>query len=232
MSDIKNKIFTISGDPRSGKSTIVKYLVEIFEGLGFEVKILESGKKFREISQRRYLEKYPDRIEAKQADIQADEDFAKERAEIDQEVDQWLASLGDIINSKDTPNVIYIIDSRLAWHFMNADSFDACITVNDKVEAGKRAFNDKSKGPQDSYNTLEEAIEHTLKRALAEIKRFAERGINKNDPNNFDYVKDTSNVKFEETLQVAIEIALRALQYWKIRKRENSVLTQNKGDER
>lgn len=231
MNGIRNKILTISGDPRSGKSTIVKYLVEILENIGYEVRIYESGNKFREISQRRYLEMYPDRIDAKQADIQADEDFAKERDKIDEEVDQWLASLGDTINSEDTPNVIYIVDSRLAFHFMNADSFDACITVNDKVEAGMRAYNDKSKGPQDSYDTPEEAIKHTLARALAEIRRFAERGINKNDPNNFDYIKDTSHITLEQLPQLAREIYERAMQFWRLKGIEKSKSTIDRDDD-
>lgn len=231
MGDIRNKILTISGDPRSGKSTIVKCLVQILENMGYEVRIYESGIKFRDISQRRYSKMYPDRIDAKQADIQSDEEFAKERDKIDKEVDDWLKGLGNEINSEDTPNVIYIVDSRLAFHYMNADSFDACITVNDKVEAGMRAYKDKSKGPQDSYDTPEEAIIHTLARALAEIERFAEKGINKNDPNNFDYIKDTSHVTLQELPQLAREIYERAMQFWRLKGIEKSKSTTDREDD-
>ena len=232
MGDIRNKIITISGDPRSGKSTIVRYLIEMFEKMGLSVKVIESGKRFREISQRRYFEKYPDRTDAKQADIQADEDFAKERSEIDKEVDEWLASLGKIINSKDTPNNIYIIDSRLAWFFLKEEeTYDLRITVEDEIEAGRRALNDKSKGLQDSYINLQDAIEHTSKRRMLEIERFAKRGINIQDSRNFNFNKDTSNIKMEDLPQLATQIALDALEYWK-RRDDKDKIRQNGDEER
>lgn len=225
MSKIRNKIITVSGDPRSGKSTIIKYLVKIFENMGFRVHVLESGAKFREISQRRYLEKYPDRVDAKQSDIQADESFAEERRQIDEEVDQWLRDLKKIINCKDTPNDIYIVDSRLAWFFFGEEeqdgeeeSFDMRITVDDEIEAGRRALNDKSKGPNDLYDKLTDAVEHTKKRKEAERKRYGERGINIGNPKNFNYNKDTSHVKIEELEKLAQEIVVEVLSYW--RKRE------------
>lgn len=223
MSKIRNKIITISGDPRSGKTTLVEYLVEILENMGFRVHVRASGDKYREISQQRYLEKYPDRVNAKQADIQTDESFAKERREIDEEVDRWLVSLREIINCKETPKDIYIIDSRLAWYFMGeGESYDVRITVKNKIEAGRRALKDKSKGPQDSYKDLPDAVEHTSRRTIAERERYIARGIDIEDSNNFNYNKDTSDIEIGEYRQLAMEIIEGAFTFWKKRETEKT----------
>lgn len=69
MSEIKNKIITISGEPASGKSTVVKAFKEKSENMGYTVHIISTGLVFREIIKKEYLKMYPDRTDANLADI-------------------------------------------------------------------------------------------------------------------------------------------------------------------
>lgn len=204
MSEIKNKIITISGEPRSGKSTVVKKIVEKYQNLGYRVHVVETGRIFRDLSQKEYLKMYPDRINTNQADIQSDETFAEKRAEIDIAIDEHIAQLGKEINSEERPNDIYIIDSRLAWHNI-PDSYAIRLTVAEQI-AGERALLDKSKGSQDSYETVEDAIEKTRQRKLGEIKRYKERyGVDLTDPNNYDLIVDTSYSNTAELADIIID---------------------------
>ena len=61
MSEIRNKIITISGEPRSGKSTVVKEIVAKYQQMGFNVHVVETGALFRQISEKEYLKMYPDK---------------------------------------------------------------------------------------------------------------------------------------------------------------------------
>lgn len=199
MDKIKNKIITISGEPRSGKSTVVTQLVRRYNELGYRVHVIETGKLFREISEAEYSKMYPEKTDIKQADIQDDETFAKKRAEIDSAIDGMIAEKGREINSQERPSDVYIIDSRLAWHNI-PDSYAVRLTVAEKI-AGQRAFKDKSKGSKDSYDTIEEATEKTKQRTLGEVRRYKQRyGVDLTDPKNYDLIVDTS---YSDTLELA-----------------------------
>lgn len=204
MDKIRNKIITISGEPRSGKSTVVKEIVEKYKQLGFKVHVIETGKLFRERSQMEYLKMYPDRADTNQADIQDDATFAKKRAEIDAAIDGWIAQMGEEINSEERPNDVYIIDSRLAWHNIPS-SYAVRLTVDERI-AGQRAFKDKSKGKQDSYDTVEEATEKTKQRKIGEIKRYKQRyGVDLTNPENYDLIVDTSYSNTPELASIIID---------------------------
>lgn len=136
MEQIRNKIITISGEPASGKSTVVKYLNENYSKNGFKVHIISTGEIFRKVATREYQKMYPDREIPSIADIQADKAFAEKRGEIDGMIDGEIKALGIKINSEERPDDVYIIDSRLAWHNIPS-SFAVRLTVNKKI-AGKR----------------------------------------------------------------------------------------------
>ena len=55
MSKIKNRIITISGEPASGKSTIIQRLKEDYEKQGYRVHIFSVGHEFRKIAQEKGL---------------------------------------------------------------------------------------------------------------------------------------------------------------------------------
>ena len=61
LEKIKNKIITISGEPASGKSTVVKEIKSKYENEGYTVHIISVGDVFREMVKKEYLKKYPDR---------------------------------------------------------------------------------------------------------------------------------------------------------------------------
>ena len=204
MSEIKNKIITISGEPRSGKSTVVKEMVKKYQELGFRVHVVETGKLFRDASEKEYLKMYPDRVDVNQADIQSDEAFAKKREEIDAKIDGYIEQLGKDINNEERPNDIYIIDSRLAWHNIPS-SYAVRLTVDEKI-AGERALKDKSKGKQDSFDTVEKAAEKTRQRKLVEIERYKQKyGVDLADSENYDLIVDTSYSNSEELANIIID---------------------------
>lgn len=204
MNKIKNKIITISGEPASGKSTVVKNLSEKYRKLGYNVHVVSTGSIFREIITKEYLKMYPDRVSANLADIQTDPEFVSKRNQIDHMIDDEMARRGEEINSKERPNDVYIIDSRLAWKNI-PDSFAIRLMVDESV-AGARAFGDKTRGEEDQYQTVEEAIEQTRKRKLGEIERYKERyGVNLTDPNNYKLLVDTTYATPDELADIIME---------------------------
>lgn len=203
MSEIKNKIITISGEPASGKSTLVKKMEEKYKKIGYRVHIVITGHIFRDRVKKEYLKMYPDRIDANLADIQEDETFAKKRAEIDTAIDEWVAQLGKEINSEERPNDVYIIDSRLAWHNI-PESYAVRLTVDETI-AGQRVVNDQTRGTEDSYDTLEEAIEKTRQRKLGEIERYKKRyGVDLANTKNYNLIVDSSHLNPEELAEIII----------------------------
>lgn len=204
MEQIKNKIITISGEPASGKSTVVKYLNENYSKNGFKVHIISTGEIFRRVATREYQKMYPNREIPSIADIQADKAFAEKRGEIDGMIDGEIKALGIKINSEERPDDVYIIDSRLAWHNIPS-SFAVRLTVNKKI-AGKRVFNDETRGEEDQYSSLSEAIEKTEQRKLGEIERYKERyGVDLANPENYRLIVDTSYANPQELAKIIID---------------------------
>ena len=203
MNEIKNKIITISGEPVSGKSTVVKYLKSEYEEKGYNVHIISVGNTFRELIKREYLKMYPDKKEANIADIQTDKTFINKRNMIDKMVDGEIVKKGLEINNVERPNDVYIIDSRLAWSNI-PDSYSVRLVVNENI-AGKRVFKDTTRGVEDQYETIEKAIEKTRERKLAEIQRYKERyGVDLANPDNYDLIIDTSYSKSQELADIII----------------------------
>ena len=150
-----------------------------------------------------YLKKYPDRINVSLADIQNDKEFMAKLQSIDGLIDDEIARKGKEINEKERPNDVYIIDSRLAWSNV-PDSYAIRLTVNEAI-AGKRVFYDTTRGSEDQYETVDEAIQKTRKRKLGEIERYKEKyGINLLDENNYDLVVDTSYTNTQELADIIV----------------------------
>lgn len=70
MENIRNKIITISGEPASGKSTVVKEIKSKYEKQGFNVYIISVGDVFRETVKKNIKKISNDRINVSLADIQ------------------------------------------------------------------------------------------------------------------------------------------------------------------
>lgn len=204
MNEIKNKIITISGEPASGKSTIVKGMKEKYEKMGYNVHIITTGKIFRERAKKEYLKMYPDRTDANLADIQEDVGFAEIRKKIDEKIDGDIAQIGKDINSEERPNDVYIIDSRLAWSNIPS-SYAVRVIVDEKI-AGQRVFNDQTRGAEDSYASEEEAIKKTKQRKLGEIERFKKQynGLDLSKQENYNLIVDSSYINPEEIADIII----------------------------
>ena len=204
MGEIRNRIITISGEPVSGKSTVVKILKEKYEKLGYNVHIISTGHIFREVITKEYLKMYPDRVNANLADIQTDESFAQKRNEVDHMIDAEMAKKGQEINSQERPNDVYIIDSRLAWKNI-PDSFAIRLTIDENI-AGQRAFADETRGAEDRYETVEDAINKTRQRKLGEIERYKKRyGVDLTDHENYRLLVNTSYSNTEELADIIIK---------------------------
>ena len=204
MGNIRNKIITLSGEPASGKSTVVRKLKEKYEKMGYNVHVVSTGNIFREIISREYYKMYPNRSGVSLADMQSDVEFAKQRNEIDQMIDGEMEERGRRINSIPRKNDVYIIDSRLAWKNI-PDSFAIRLSVDEKV-AGERTFLDKTRGEEDKYQTLEEAIIKTRQRKMGEIERYKQRyGVDLTDPENYSLLVNTTHSYTDELADIIIQ---------------------------
>lgn len=204
MKEIKNKIISISGEPVSGKSTVVKKLKEKYEKEGYKVHIISIGHIFRVIAKNEYRRMYPDRKNANLTDIEADKDFAAQISIIDEKVDSEVAIKGKKINKVERPNDVYIIDSRLAWKNIPA-SYAIRLTVDEKI-AGQRVYEDSERGSEDQYSSMQEAISKTRERKFLEIERYNKRyGVDLTDPENYDLIVDTSYSNVDELAEIIIK---------------------------
>ena len=189
MSEFKNRIITISGEPASGKSTVLEALRKKYEEKGFKVHIFKVGHEFRRIAKEKGMT------------IEELNEYMTKRGSIDKLIDSTVTKKGEEINSKERPDDVYIFDSRLAFHNI-PNSFSIRLTVDDNV-AGKRVFGDNKRGKEDTYDTLEDAIEKTYNRKIREVERYKKRyGIDLHDENNYKLVIDTSYSKVEDIAQV------------------------------
>lgn len=186
-------VITISGDPGSGKSTVRNALKQKFEEQGKTVIVYSVGDIFRHLA------------EEKGMSIQEFNEFLqKNNCDIDKNIENTVKKFGDRIRNENDLNKIYIVDSRLAWMVI-PDAFKVRLTTTDII-AGTRAFEDKTRGEEDRYDSLEEAIKATSKRKQSERERYKKLyGIDLCDETNYDLNINTSFVKPSEIVNVIIE---------------------------
>ena len=132
-------------------------------------------------------------------------EFAGIRKIIDEIVDGDIERIGKEVIERNDENEVWLVDSRLAFHNI-PESFSVRLTVDSKV-AGKRLFDDKSRGEEDNqYKTVEDAQKAAKERAEGEVERFKERyGIDLNDENNYNLIIDTSYANTEDIVNTIID---------------------------
>lgn len=176
---------TITGDLGSGKSVVSKILEST---LGYE--IYSTGKVQREIATRYGMTT----LELNQ--------YAETHPEIDEEIDSAFIRLNSASEG-------YIVDSRLAWHFM-PNSFKIYMRVPYEVAAARIMADTTRKGEQ--YSSLIDAVTKLKARKDSENSRFLEKyGCDCSNMDNFDYVADTQNASPEEVAKGILE----AFEAWK-----------------
>ena len=189
-----NNIITISGDPGSGKSSTAEVLKKQFEQEGKKVVIYDIGKSFRELAQKRGMT-----VE------ELNKKAESESGETDKGIDGFVEELGKKIAQENDPDTVYIIGSRLAW-FTIPESFKIRLTINDEF-AGKRVFNDSTRGEEDRYKTLEDAIEATRSRKKSEIERYISiygKKCDISNNQNFDLIINTELVTQEDVAKTIV----------------------------
>lgn len=204
MSEIKNKIITISGEPVSGKSTVIGSIKSKYEEMGYTVHIEPIGQHWRDAAIEVYKKLKPEIQSPTMDEIHADPDFESFRKEIDLALDAKVRARGEEINSKSRPNEVFIFDSRLAWQNIPV-AYAVRLTVDERI-AGLRVYNDKKRGKEDQYPSAEAATEATRIRKEEEIKRYKERyGVDLTDKENYDLIVETSYSNTEELAGIIID---------------------------
>lgn len=206
MPNFKNRIITISGEPASGKSTVINQIKEDYEKLGYKVHIFSVGHEFRRVAKEKGLS------------IEELNTYMMKRGNIDEIIDSAVAKRGQEINSRKRDKDIYIFDSRLAFNNIE-NAFSIRLTVDENI-AGKRVFEDNKRGKEDSYKTVKEAIEKTKKRKETEVERYIKRyGIDIQDSNNYSLVIDTSHSTIHdisEVIEKCLELDMENKPYGKM----------------
>ncbi len=157
---------SITGDLGSGKSIISKLLNQ---KLG--LKIYSTGD-----IQRRIASKYG-------VSTLGLNKISEKNFDIDNEIDTFSKKLNE-------SNESFIIDSRIAWHFI-PNSFKIYLQVNLDI-AAKRILSDKSR-KSENYPDLDSAKNDITKRKESENYRFKKLyHIDCNNMENYDLVIDTS----------------------------------------
>ena len=167
------KSITITGSLGSGKSTVAKKLAADL-GLTY----YSTGSAQRQIAMQMG-------ITTLQLNHLADTDKS-----IDEKIDGVIKAMNKDGNS-------YIVDSRLAWHFM-PDSFKVKLTVETN-RAAERIFNDNLRSSESKYKNVDEVIKAIKERRQSERERFL-RVYQVDIENNsaFDLVIDTTSLSIDE----------------------------------
>lgn len=174
-------VIAISGELGSGKSSVARLLAE---ALG--VQHFSTGDAQRAIAEKRGVST----LELNR--------IAAEDPTIDEEVDGLIKSLAATHES-------FVIDSRLAWHFIPW-SFKVHLIVRPS-EAVRRV--ESRSGVAEAYRSSEEARRALASRAALEAQRFEELyGVRIDALRNYDLVVETTRLNVEG---VAEEV-MRALQ--------------------
>ena len=118
-------------------------------------------------------------------------------ADKDPTIDEKIDSVFKKMNSDGKS---YIVDSRLAWHFM-PDSFKVKL-VTDEHTAAVRIMNDTTRTGERHYNTIEEARQAIISRRQSEVKRFLHTyNVDIENDKMFDLILNTTYLTPEGVCQ-------------------------------
>ena len=157
---------TLSGTLGSGKSTVGKLLAA-----QLNIPFFSTGMFFRDFAKVRDMD-------ALQANLNAEDN-----REIDDYVDGRILALDAELDS-------FILDSRMAWHFVKAPT--RFYLHADPRIAAQRVFRDRSRDTE-SYVNIDEAVEKIAERAASEQKRYLGLyGVDISELANYQHRIDTT----------------------------------------
>ncbi len=170
-------IVTISGTPGSGKSTVAKAVAK-----ELNLKHCSTGDFMREIAAKRKMTL----LELSK--------LAETTDEIDKEIDNKNKELAKQDN--------FVIDSRLAFHFM-PKAIKIFLVVN-PGEAAHRIWLDikeKRRPTEKEFSSESEVLAGILRRQESEVQRYqGYYGIDYLDQKNYDFVLDTTKLTIPQAI--------------------------------
>jgi cytidylate kinase len=171
---------SITGDLGSGKSSVAKVLCE---KLGY--KFISTGVIQRKLG----LEKGMDTLEFNK--------YTDDNKDVDDYIDQHLKDINEGDES-------YILDSRLAWFFVNK-SFKVYLIAFSQI-AAQRILNDNIRIGEPNATDVDIKIQESAKRRSIENNRFEKNYGAKSDMlDSFDLIIDTSYVNFEQVSTMILD---------------------------
>lgn len=163
-------IITISGDIGSGKSTCGKLLRD---QLGYNY--LSTGDIQRRIAAEMG-------ITTLELNLLSENDKS-----IDKKIDDHTRALADSDEN-------YIVDSRLAWHFIPS-SYKVFLRCKDEI-AAQRIFHDENRVSDENTASIMQLLDKIKDRRQSEKRRFLSLyGIDFEDLSNYDQIVDSSFFK-------------------------------------
>jgi CMP/dCMP kinase len=180
-----NHKITLTGDLGSGKSAVSKLLCA---ATGYEY--LSTGQIQRQLA----------------AEMGIDTLEMNRRADTDPSIDERIDGIFVALNQSDKG---YVIDSRMAWHFI-PQSFKVYLQTDPHI-AAERIMRDPTR-KSEQYSSAAEAVEKIRARKASENARFlAKYGADCADLHGFDVVIDTAS----RTPEAVAEIILQGLDAYK-----------------
>ncbi len=177
------KHISITGDLGSGKSSVAKI---ICRDLPFEY--FSTGSLQRKLAAERGMNTL---------DMNK---FSESTKDVDDYIDNFLRDI-EAGRNGDKP---YILDSRLAWHFVPS-SFKVFIKVAPEI-AARRVLSDKLRSNEPDNKDLQSTMDSLQARMKSECKRFKEYyNIDYRNESNFDLVVDSSHQTAEEVAAAIIK---------------------------
>jgi predicted cytidylate kinase len=172
---------TLSGDLGSGKSAIG---TRLSKQLG--IPYISTGRMFREIGR-------ISNMDALQVNL-----AAEDNSDIDFAVDSKIKEIDR--NQSD-----FIIDSRLAWHFVH-DAIKVYLSVSPDT-AASRVMADRSRATE-SYPDLDTAMDALRRRRESESKRYrALYGVDIDALDNYDIVIITDDAEIDGLVTLLVHVA-------------------------
>jgi len=173
-------VITISGDIGSGKSTTGKL---ICKKLGYNY--LSTGAIQRKIAE-----------EMGMTTLELNH-LTDSRLDIDEKIDSYTRALNDTEDD-------YIVDSRLAWHFIPS-SYKVYLLCDEDV-AAQRISKDKDRTSDESNREVSHLIEKIKERRKSEQERFLRiYGIDFGNLGNYDQLIDTAYFNPEEVVKLILD---------------------------
>lgn len=167
------KSITISGDLGSGKSIVAKALAGILN-----CSYLSTGTIQRGIA-----------AEMNMSTLELNK-YSETHPEIDERIDSIFAGL-------DKSGECYIVDSRMAWHFLKS-AVKVHLVVDAQI-AAQRIMADQTRNHVEKYASIEQAKADILSRKKSENVRFLEKyQADCSALGNYDIIVETSIAKPEE----------------------------------